>query len=51
MPESSQAADETKLAAAKDGTAKRGWVEKSLEEKGYRDPLTAYTSRKRHQTY
>ena len=22
-------------AAAKDGTAKRGWVEKSLEEKGY----------------
>ena len=30
-----QAADETKLAAAKDGTAKRGWVEKSLEEKGY----------------
>ena len=30
-----QAADESKLAAAKDGTAKRGWVEKSLEEKGY----------------
>ena len=30
-----QAADEGKLAAAKDGTAKRGWVEKSLEEKGY----------------
>ena len=26
-----QAADEGKLAAAKDGTAKRGWVEKSLE--------------------
>ena len=30
-----QAADEAKLAAAKDGTAKRGWVEQSLAEKGY----------------
>ena len=30
-----QAADEKKLAAAKDGTANRAWVEKSLEEKGY----------------
>lgn len=30
-----QAADESKLAAAKNGTAKRGWVEKSLEEKGF----------------
>ena len=30
-----QAADEKKLAAAKDGTANRAWVEKSLAEKGY----------------
>ena len=30
-----QAADEKKLAAAKDGTANRAWVEKSLDEKGY----------------
>lgn len=30
-----QAADETKLAAAKNGTAKRGWVDKTLEEKGF----------------
>ena len=30
-----QAADESKLAAAKNGTAKRGWVEKFLEEKGF----------------
>ena len=30
-----QAADETKLAAAKNGTAKRGWVDKLLEEKGF----------------
>ena len=30
-----QAADEKKLAAAKDGTAKRSWVEKALAEKGY----------------
>lgn len=30
-----QAADEKKLAAAKDGTANRAWVEKSLEEKGF----------------
>ncbi|MGW8115409.1 RraA family protein [Caproicibacterium sp. NSD3] len=30
-----QAADEAKLAAAKDGTAKRGWVEKILTEKGF----------------
>ena len=30
-----QAADEAKLVAAKNGTAKRGWVEKSLEEKGF----------------
>ena len=29
-----KAADEKKLAAAKDGTANRNWVEKSLEEKG-----------------
>ena len=29
-----KAADEKKLAAAKDGTANRSWVEKSLEEKG-----------------
>ena len=28
------AEDEKKLAAAKDGTANRSWVEKSLEEKG-----------------
>lgn len=28
-------ADEKKLAAAKDGTANRAWVEKSLEEKGF----------------
>ena len=30
-----QAADEKKLAAAKDGTANRSWVEKSLETKGF----------------
>lgn len=30
-----QAADEAKLAAAKNGTAKRGWVEKTLAEKGF----------------
>ena len=30
-----QAADEKKLAAAKDGTANRSWVEKALTEKGY----------------
>jgi regulator of RNase E activity RraA len=30
-----QAADETKLLAAKNGTAKRAWVERTLEEKGY----------------
>lgn len=30
-----QAADEKKLAAAKDGTANRGWVEKALEEKRF----------------
>lgn len=30
-----QAADEKKLAAAKDGTADRAWVEKALAEKGY----------------
>ena len=30
-----QAADEKKLAAAKDGTANRSWVEKSLEDKGF----------------
>ena len=30
-----QAADEKKLAAAKDGTANRAWVEKSLNEKGF----------------
>lgn len=30
-----QAADEKKLAAAKDGTANRAWVERTLEEKGY----------------
>lgn len=30
-----QAADEKKLAAAKNGTANRAWVEKTLEEKGY----------------
>ena len=30
-----QAADEAKLEAAKNGTAKRGWVEKTLAEKGY----------------
>ena len=30
-----QAADEKKLAAAKNGTANRAWVEKSLAEKGY----------------
>ena len=28
-------ADEKKLEAAKNGTANRAWVEKSLEEKGY----------------
>lgn len=30
-----QAADEKKLAAAKDGTTNRSWVERSLEEKDY----------------
>lgn len=30
-----QTADEKKLAAAKDGTANRAWVEKSLAEKGF----------------
>lgn len=30
-----QASDEAKLAAAKNGTAKRGWVDKLLEEKGF----------------
>ena len=30
-----QAADEKKLIAAKDGTANRAWVEKTLAEKGY----------------
>lgn len=30
-----QAADEVKLEAAKNGTAKRGWVDKLLEEKGF----------------
>lgn len=30
-----QAADQAKLAAAKNGTAKRDWVEKALEEKGF----------------
>ena len=30
-----QAADEKKLEAAKNGTANRAWVEKTLEEKGY----------------
>lgn len=30
-----QEADEKKLTAAKDGTANRAWVEKSLNEKGY----------------
>ena len=30
-----QAADEAKLTAAKNGTAKRGWVDKTLEEKGF----------------
>ncbi|WP_312938992.1 RraA family protein [Oscillibacter sp.] len=30
-----QAVDEVKLQAAKDGTAKRGWVDKLLEEKGF----------------
>lgn len=30
-----QANDESKLAAAKDGTAKRDWVERSLAEKGF----------------
>ena len=30
-----QAADETKLAAAKNGTSKREWVKKSLEAKGF----------------
>lgn len=30
-----QAADEVKLEAAKSGTAKRGWVDKLLEEKGF----------------
>lgn len=30
-----QAADEKKLAAAKEGTANRDWVEKALAQKGY----------------
>lgn len=30
-----QAADEAKLIAARNGTAKRGWVDKALEEKGF----------------
>lgn len=30
-----QAADEAKAAAAKNGTANRAWVEKSLNEKGF----------------
>lgn len=30
-----QAADESKLIAAKEGTAKRGWVDKALVEKGF----------------
>jgi regulator of RNase E activity RraA len=30
-----QAADESKLAAAKNGTAKREWVEKALQDKGF----------------
>ena len=30
-----QAADESKLAAAKNGTAKRDWVEKALQDKGF----------------
>ena len=30
-----QAADEKKLLAARNGTANRAWVEKSLEAKGY----------------
>ncbi|MEW3562366.1 RraA family protein, partial [Enterococcus avium] len=30
-----QTADETKLAAAKNGTSKREWVKKSLEAKGF----------------
>jgi regulator of RNase E activity RraA len=30
-----QAADEVKLEAAKNGTAKRGWVDKLLEDKGF----------------
>ena len=30
-----QDADETKLAAAKNGTSKREWVKKSLEAKGF----------------
>ena len=30
-----QAADESKLLAAKNGTANRAWVERTLEEKGY----------------
>lgn len=30
-----QAADEAKLAAAKNGTAKRDWVDKALTEKGF----------------
>ena len=34
-PEKFHAADETKLAAAKNGTSKREWVKKSLEAKGF----------------
>ena len=30
-----QAADEKKLIAAREGTANRAWVEKTLEEKGF----------------
>ena len=30
-----QAADEKKLLAARNGTANRAWVEKSLNEKGF----------------
>ena len=30
-----QAADEAKAIAARNGTAKRDWVEKSLKEKGF----------------
>lgn len=41
-----QAADEKKLAAAKNGTANRAWVEKSLAEKATRSSTTC-TTRKR----